>query len=122
MKNPVNWFELPAENIERAIKFYRDVFGYDMSAQNFGGLTMAFFPMDPKLPGAGGALVQHEMYKPSYKGTMIYFSVDNIEGVLQKVSNYGGSVINEKSSIGEFGFVAHFEDPEGNRVALHADN
>ena len=122
MKNPVNWFELPAENIERAIKFYREVFGYDMSAQDFGGLTMAFFPMDPKLPGAGGALVQHEMYKPSHKGTMIYFSVDNIEGVLQKVSNYGGSVINEKSSIGEFGFVAHFEDSEGNRVALHADN
>jgi predicted enzyme related to lactoylglutathione lyase len=29
-------------------------------------------------------------------------------------------VLNGKQSIGAHGFVAHFEDTEGNRVALHA--
>ena len=32
----------------------------------------------------------------------------------------GGKTFNEKMSIGEHGFVAHFEDSEGNCVALHS--
>jgi hypothetical protein len=32
----------------------------------------------------------------------------------------GGMVLNPKMNIGEYGFVGHFEDSEGNRVALHS--
>ena len=51
---------------------------------------------------------------------MIYFSVEDIEGVLKRAGQTGGKVITEKMSIGEFGFVGHFEDSEGNRVGLHS--
>ena len=38
---------------------------------------------------------------------------------LEKVKASGGKVIRGKTPIGQFGFVGHFEDTEGNRVALH---
>jgi predicted enzyme related to lactoylglutathione lyase len=46
--------------------------------------------------------------------------VDDINAALKKVEEKGGKILNPKNSIGEFGFVAHFEDSEGNRVALHS--
>lgn len=68
-----------------------------------------------------GTLIEAESYVPSYKGTMVYFSVPDIDGVLGRVAEHGGKVVNPISSIGEIGFVAHFEDSEGNRVALHSE-
>ncbi|MGD8593051.1 MAG: hypothetical protein PVF82_09490 [Gammaproteobacteria bacterium] len=47
------------------------------------------------------------------------FSVPDIEATLKRVTANGGKIINVKTSIGEYGFVGHFEDSEGNRVALH---
>lgn len=82
---------------------------------------MAWFPMVQDGPGATGSLVQQESYIPSYEGSMVYFSVEDINKTLAQVEEHGGKVLNPKNSIGEFGFVAHFEDTEGNRVALHSD-
>lgn len=120
-KNPVNWFELPVSDMDRAIQFYQNILGIELSLQEMGNLIMAWFPMVQGGDGSTGTLVQNPNYTPSYEGTLIYFSVDDIETVLGRVEANGGKVLNPKSSIGKFGFVAHFEDSEGNRVALHAD-
>jgi hypothetical protein len=69
---------------------------------------------------ATGALVQHEAYEPSHKGTLVYISVDGIEKTLRKVEENGGKALNGKTPIGRFGFTAHCEDTEGNRVGMHA--
>ncbi|MCB0668718.1 MAG: VOC family protein [Saprospiraceae bacterium] len=120
-KNPINWFEIPVKNLERAASFYEKILGCKLSIQDFGGLKMAWFPMVQDGPGATGSLVQQESYIPSYEGSMVYFSVEDINKTLAQVEEHGGKVLNPKNSIGEFGFVAHFEDTEGNRVALHSD-
>ncbi len=119
--NPVNWFEIPVANMERAIAFYETVLETTLNFNDFGGLKMAWFPMNEKAPGPTGTLIQAEAYTPSYEGTMVYFSVDDIEATLGRGTSQGGKVINTKQNIGEFGFVGHFEDSEGNRVGLHAD-
>jgi len=119
--NPVNWFEIPVRDMERAVRFYDGVFGYKLKVDDFGGMLMAFLPsgqMDSF--GATGALVAGKGYRPSKTGTMIYFSVRDIPGTLKKVTARGGKVLLSKSSIGEWGFIANFLDPEGNRVALHS--
>ena len=120
--NPVNWFEIPAADLERAQRFYETVLGIEMRRHDMGDLKMAWFPMVQDGDGATGTLVQNENYTPSHAGSMVYFSVQSIEEVIDRVEANGGSVLNPKSSIGEFGFVAHFEDSEGNRVALHAES
>jgi uncharacterized protein len=119
--NPVNWFEIPAADLDRAQSFYENVLGIEMQRQDLGDLKMAWFPMVRDGDGATGTLVQNENYTPSYAGSMVYFSVDSIEDAIGRVETNGGKVLNPKSNIGEFGFVAHFEDSEGNRVALHAE-
>ena len=81
---------------------------------------MAWFPMVEGRGGSTGALIEADSYVPSYDGTMVYFSVNDIEAVLKKANESGGRVVTEKASIGEFGFVGHFEDTEGNRVGLHS--
>lgn len=118
--NPVNWFEIPVSNIERAKTFYEKVFGYELSMNEIGRMKMVWFPMTEDATGATGTLIKAEGYTPSHEGTLVYFSVDDIEGTLKKVNEQGGKILKQKMSIGEWGFVAHFEDCEGNRVALHS--
>jgi predicted enzyme related to lactoylglutathione lyase len=47
--------------------------------------------------------------------------VKDLEAAMGRVSAAGGKVLLPKMSIGEYGVIAHFQDSEGNRVALHAD-
>lgn len=121
LKNPINWFEIPVKDLARATSFYERVLDCKISIQDFGGLKMGWFPMTADAPGSTGSLVEHESYIPSYEGSLVYFTVDDINAALQKVEEKGGKILNPKNSIGEFGFVAHFEDSEGNRVALHSE-
>lgn len=121
MPNPVNWFEIPVTDLQRAKAFYEAVLGYELSLQEMGPMKMAWFPAERGAPFATGSLVQAESYTPSRAGSIVYFSTPSIERALEAVEGAGGAIINGKTPIGEFGFVAHFEDSEGNRVALHAD-
>jgi hypothetical protein len=118
--NPVNWFEIPVKDIEKSRKFYQAVFGYNLEVHEMEPFTMAFFPMVQDKAGAAGTLIKGESYVPSHSGTVIYFSVDDIEETLRRINANGGKTLMPKKSIGEYGFIAHFEDSEGNRLALHS--
>jgi len=52
MSNVINWFEIPANDINRAIKFYTNVLGGEMQPMEMMGIKMAFLPMDGE--GVGG--------------------------------------------------------------------
>lgn len=118
--NPVSWFEIPVTNMDRAKTFYENILDVELDINEMDNFVMAWFPMNEDSSGAAGTLIKADTYVPSYDGTMVYFAVDDIEAVLNRVKKKGGKVLNEKMSIGEHGFVGHFEDSEGNRVALHS--
>ena len=118
--NPVNWFEIPVNDLARATRFYEGVFGVKLDPMDMGPAQMAMFPMNPEGTNAGGALVKTEGYVPSHAGTVVYFAVADIEGALTKIGANGGSTLVPKMSIGPYGFFAQFQDSEGNRVALHS--
>lgn len=120
--NPVGWFEIPVTDMARAKAFYEHVFGLTLELNNLGPLQMAFFPMKPDQYGSAGGLVKHEAYAPSHGGTMVYFTVHDIDAALKRATERGGKVLSQKKSIGEYGFVGHFEDSEGNRIAVHSRN
>ena len=52
--------------------------------------------------------------------TQTPFTVEDIERALGRVGAEGGKILSPKTAIGEYGFIAHVEDCEGNRVALHS--
>lgn len=119
-KNAINWFDLPARDLDRAIKFYNTIFGIEMQKMPGGEITSAFFPMQPE--GVGGAVTQGDGYQPSAsEGPVIFLNGgDDLSPVLDRVEAAGGQIVQPKTSIGEHGYVAMFIDSEGNRVGLHS--
>ncbi len=118
--NPVNWFEIPVVDLGRARSFYEGVFGVSLTPEELGPFKMAFFPMENNVYGSTGALMKADGYAPSQTGIMIYFSVESIEGTLGTVVAKGGTVLLPKTAIGQYGFIGHFADTEGNRIGLHS--
>jgi predicted enzyme related to lactoylglutathione lyase len=49
---------------------------------------------------------------------MLSLTVPNVDGPLEVVQARGGKVV-MPTTAGEFGAIAHFEDSEGNLVALY---
>jgi predicted enzyme related to lactoylglutathione lyase len=121
MANVINWFEIPAKNFDRACAFYSTLVGGEIhSVDTPMGLKMGFFP-GSMADNVAGAIVQGEGYEPSNKGSVVYLNGGNdLAGPLAKVEKAGGKIVMPKTSIGENGFIAHFVDTEGNRVALHS--
>ncbi len=122
MANVLNWFEIPVEDMERAVKFYTTIFGFaSMYQMQMGGFDMAFFPMEGD--GVGGALVKGESYKPALDGAVIYLNANpDLAIVESKIESAGGKVLMSKKLITEeIGYMALFIDIEGNRVALHSN-
>jgi predicted enzyme related to lactoylglutathione lyase len=118
MTNPVFHFEIPVTDLDRAIAFYEDVFGYQLTREDVDGYDMAFFPRAGDAPGASGALAKGDVYRPSHDGPVIYFDVPDIDAVIARAEARGAKVLYAKKDIGEAGFVAEIEDSEGNRIAL----
>lgn len=118
MKNLGTYFEIPVEDLDRAMKFYSKIFECDFVKDSIHGNEMAFFPFDEKSIGITGALAKGEVYQPSVSGTLIYLSTPDLETTIQKVVKSGGEILFPKTEVAGYGWVAEFKDCEGNRVAL----
>jgi predicted enzyme related to lactoylglutathione lyase len=120
MANVINWFEIPATNIERASKFYSEVLGGELQQMEMQGIKMAFLPMDGD--GVGGSLCQGDGYKPTADGPKIYLNGrEDLNAPLSRVEKAGGKVVMPKTKINdEIGFMAFFVDSEGNNMAFHS--
>ena len=121
MSNAISWFELPANNFERAMKFYSDILGQYLQPMDHPDMKMAFFPTSNN--GVGGCVTHGNGNKPQAEGTMVYLNGgENLSIPLARVEKAGGKVIMPKTPIGENGFMAIIMDTEGNRVAFHSMN
>ncbi len=118
-ENPVGFVEIPVTNLERAIHFYNAVFGYDFKVEDIDGNRMAFSPFDEVKPGACFALTQGEIYVPTHHGAVVYLNTLDIDSTLARATAQGSKQLYPKTAIGPRGFVAEFEDSEGNRIALY---
>ena len=118
----VKWFEIPALNLERAKQFYEEVFSIEMPEIEMpGGLKMVMFPGED---APSGAICYHpEFYKPSKEGVTVYLNADaGMEDILKRIETGGGKIEVNKTLISkENGYMAVFEDTEGNRIALHSE-
>jgi predicted enzyme related to lactoylglutathione lyase len=115
--NPVIYFEIPVNDIDRSIQFYQTVFNFEFSKEIIDNNEMALFPFAEENSGISGALAKGEIYRPTKDGVLIYFKTENIDETLTLATTSGGQILYPKTDNG-IGFVAEFEDTEGNRIAL----
>lgn len=121
MANALNWFEIPVSDFNRAKKFYETVLDCKLHEMEMDGGKYAMFPSDQEAGHVGGGLIKAEGYAPSKTGSVIYLNaMPDLSPALARVEKAGGEIMVPKMSIGENGFMAHFIDSEGNRVALHS--
>lgn len=120
--NALNWFEIAVTDISRAQKFYEKSFDCQMPTMDMDGMKMAMFP--PEGVNISGALVQSSMHKPSKQGTIVYLNANpDLQIVLDRIESQGAKTILPKTNIGgENGYMAFFEDTEGNVIGLHSNN
>ncbi len=108
-------FEINADQPERAVKFYSDVFGWKI--QNWGG------PVDYWLastgeqgqPGIDGAITKRMDPTATTVNTI---SVPSLEDFMAKVAEKGGKVITPKMAIPGVGYFAYCKDTEGNTFGI----
>jgi uncharacterized protein len=113
------WFEIPADNFERAKKFYESIFQTSIHAVDFGSFRMGIFPHKD----VGCAICFGSGYQPSDAGTIVYMNANpDLQIVQDRIEAAGGKILQSKKQISpEHGFMALFLDSEGNRLALHSD-
>jgi len=127
--NPVVWFEIYVENMERAKAFYENVLALKLEKMpvptaEFETMEMWAFPSDKETSmtsyGACGMLIKMEGCAPGGGGTIIYFNSDDCAIEASRVSQNGGTLFKEKTSIGEHGYFAIAQDTEGNTIGFHS--
>ncbi|WP_347986118.1 VOC family protein [Methylomonas sp. AM2-LC] len=120
--NPIAWFEIYVQDLERAKKFYEHVFDITLQPLSppFPGIELLAFPADMNQYGATGALVKMQGHTPTGNSTLVYFKCTDCAVEQALVSQYGGQVQREKMSIGDYGYIALVSDTEGNMIGLHS--
>lgn len=118
-------FEVPADDVERAKKFYSECFDWQIEEiPQMDYTIMRTVEIDenqnPKEPGAiNGGLFKRQADMPH---PQFFIHVNDINQSLEKIKDRGGEVIRGKTPVGDMGFVANFKDPEGNILGLWQDN
>jgi predicted enzyme related to lactoylglutathione lyase len=120
------WFEIPVNDLERAVSFYNSVFATEVAIldkrANYGSMVGLLIQSDALI----GTLTQNIPYVPSRReGCILYLNVDDepLQTVLLRVEAAGGQVLLPVTPIDPhrpLGHVAWILDSEGNRIGLHS--
>jgi predicted enzyme related to lactoylglutathione lyase len=119
-RNPVGWFEIYVQDMERAKAFYESVLSVTFSRINSPGIEMWGFPSATENPGTSGSLVKMPGFPSGGNSTLVYFTCEDcgVEG--GRVVPAGGRIQRDKTSIGQYGFIVLAYDTEGNMFGLHS--
>lgn len=118
--NPVAWFEIYVDDMDRARKFYESVFQTKLTKMSNGDLEMWAFPMEQNTWGAAGTLVKLPGPAPKGNSVLVYFTADDCAVEEKRVVSSGGKIHKPKMSIGEYGFISLAMDSEGNMFGIHS--
>jgi predicted enzyme related to lactoylglutathione lyase len=123
MDHTVVHFEIPAENPERASKFYRELFGWEIQKWSSEGgpeyWMVSTVPTDatgqPLRPGVNGGILrrQHAGHAP-----VNYISVESVDQYVKKATRLGAEEVMPKTPVPGMGWFAWLKDTEGNVVGI----
>ncbi|WP_089604436.1 VOC family protein [Acinetobacter piscicola] len=123
MSNPVCWFEIYVNDMDRAKKFYESLFNLQLtqlSDPNDTSMEMWTFPSDMQQYGATGSLVKMDGMPVGGNSTVIYFSSEDCAIEQARIEAAGGQIQQAKMSIGEHGHIVLGIDTEGNLFGIHS--
>lgn len=123
MDHTIVHFEIPADEPERAAKFYREMFGWNINRwENPGGIdywmveTVATDAEGrPVRQGVNGGLMRR-MYPEQQP--VNYIAVEDVDQTVAKAERLGAKVMMTKTPVPGMGWFAQLTDTEGNVIAV----
>ena len=123
--NRIVHFEIHANNPERAAKFYRDVFGWEINEWVIPGIQLKdenrywLITTGPETePGINGGLLFRRGPAPIEGQPINVFvctvGVSNLDESVDKVLKVGGSIAFPKMAVKDIGWLAYCKDTEDN--------
>ena len=116
MRNPVTWFEIIGPDASSLHKFYKDVFGWNLTppVAEMGNYSM-LADRKPNDSGAGGGIGggQDDQSRVS-----IYVEVDDPQRYLDRATKAGAMMLMPVTTITPDTTIALFRDPAGNTTGI----
>ena len=109
----VVYFEITAEDPERAVRFYSDVFGWFVEKWQSPADYWACSTGEEDEPGINGAIMRRPL-TDARGGTIPTLAVEDLASALEHVLEAGGEVVQGRKTIPYVGYHAYCRDPEGN--------
>jgi predicted enzyme related to lactoylglutathione lyase len=123
MNNKLTHFAIHIDNMERAKKFYDEVF--DWGFTSYGPQDFLQIKADKTETGELIGALQSRNYSPVKEkiiGLECTIGVQDIDAIINKVESSGGQILMPKTAIPYVGWIIKFLDTEGNLVcAMQAD-
>ena len=120
MPNAVVHFEIPADDVARAIAFYQNVFGWKIKQFPMPAGGPEYYGVTTRAegaPGINGGLMKRNMPGQPFAN---YVDVKSIDDFVGRIQAAGGTLIMPKQEIGPgMGSFAVFQDTEGNMMGLY---
>ncbi|MEN9390061.1 MAG: hypothetical protein RLZZ283_161 [Candidatus Parcubacteria bacterium] len=126
MHNRPTHFEIQASDTNRAVKFYTDVFGWEIAKWENPGMEYWMVMTAPKGstdPGINGGLLKRPGGEPVDMAAVNAFvctvQVDNYDDIHAKIMAAGGTVALPKMAFAGMAWQGYYKDTEGNIFGLH---
>lgn len=125
MASKVTHFEIPVDKMDRAKKFYSEVFDWKIMEVPGGAPGEMYTMVIGAKTDENGTTVDKgainggmfEREKPLVH-PIITIDVEDIDAALDKIKKRGGKIAMKKTAMGDMGAYAYFEDSEGNVMGL----
>jgi uncharacterized protein len=121
--NRVVHFEIPADDVERAKRFYGGNFGWKLNqlGPEMGGYVLVQTgPTDDKGMPEDKAFINGGLMRrdPSAQSPVLVIAVDDADVMVDKVKKSGGRLVGEIMDIPNVGRYARVQDTEGNVIGI----
>lgn len=116
-------FEIPADNLERAKKFYSENFGWEV---NQLGPEMGNYVLVQTGPTDAQGMPQDKAFingglmprDPSASSPVLVIGVEDADAAVEKIKKSGGKLVGEILDIPNVGRYARVQDTEGNVIGV----
>jgi predicted enzyme related to lactoylglutathione lyase len=108
-------FEIPADSLDRAEKFYTDVFDWKIQKWEGGQMDYRLATTgDKEEMGINGAI----MARGQESCIIDTIGVSNVDDYMKRIESHGGKMLTARTPIPGTGYVAYFQDTEGNKLGI----
>jgi uncharacterized protein len=128
-------FEIPADDVERAKKFYSDLFGWKMekwpgadSKDSSSSSNMEYWIISTtddkgnKAAIGGGMMKRHDPPDQHHQHITNFIDVSSVDEYSSKIEKLGGKVVVSKMAVPGMGYFAVCHDTENNSFGIWESN